>query len=154
MGEVLVRLSKLQKSILFAIANHTVNSYESDGAHRRGEDYISYRELFYACVDEYWGEGANLKAAKVSFSRALRVLVYDKGLVVALALKWVLIAKEKGRLFEDDTSWQGGGRRHVSGQFSVGGKTYDHLDDQPRFRMLGLTEEGWRIAHSLAEQTE
>ena len=111
-------LSKLQRRILAAIADVTVNTYGTDEPTE-----AKYQAVFHAVAD-YWWNGIPAMAseprytsAKVSFSRAVASLI-RRGLVEGIALAWCCVpGGERMR-------WQGGG-------------------DNPRLKMLGLTEAGW-----------
>jgi hypothetical protein len=155
-----MELSALQKHIIQAIANNTINTYECDKAglcgcnHDLKENRIAYAALFAGC--RYWDElplhdsmelhvfgtvSPALNARKASFSRALHQLVEPKGLVSAWALAW-MASDTVSRRFEF-MHWQGGGR----------GKKDRWNLDTPRYRMLELTDEGWEIARSLINPT-
>ena len=142
-------LSKLEKCILLAIANHTINTLECEYSyeHDRGAQFIGNRDLFRACYD-FWPDDTQeqiytlpgdvpktVKVRRVSFSRSLHRLK-DKNLLGALALAWILL---EGR-HEDLYRWQGGGTPKVRNGYK---------DDVPRFSMLCLTEAGWIVAREL-----
>jgi hypothetical protein len=122
-------LSKLQHRIMAAIANATVNTYDTDEPTE-----VSYRNVFRA-VQGHWYGGVpaiagehRYLAAKVAYSRAVTSLI-ERGLVEGIALGWAAVPT--GEVIR----WQGGGR-----------------DDRPRLKMLGLTAAGWAVAGHQAHQ--
>jgi hypothetical protein len=139
-----MRLSKLEKQIIREIANRTVNSYDRIW---RGQ-FVRYRTVLAACCASYWGmpdkeslvvrEPGFIKK-KVSFSRAVRSLI-RKDLVHGLALAWVVV---DGKGHQDILQWQGGGRQERDEEYP------EITDSVPRFKLLSLSDGGWKIAESL-----
>jgi hypothetical protein len=112
-------LSKLQMRIVDEIANVTVNTYEPDDPTE-----ARYQDVFHAVAD-YWWRGIpalagepRFNSAKVSFSRAVASLI-RRGIVEGIALAWCNVPH--GEMMR----WQGG--------------------ENPRLKMLGLTEIGWKV---------
>jgi hypothetical protein len=140
-----MRLSKLQQHILVVTANRIINSLECEQSWlHRDKEFISWRELYYACKD-YWTD-SHWTTAKASFSRAQRTLM-DKGLIGALVLQWRYL--EQGH--DDEWAWQGQGRKRIAGMINIGfGATMIDKRDVPRYRLICLTEEGWRLARTFA----
>ena len=124
-----MRLSELEKAILLTLLR--------EGGHNIGDSYtngkgISHREL-------YCEVGHVCPCAYSSFSRAIRRLLYDKGLVEGSALAWVHVSKEWP---EGDAiaQWQGRGREKS-------GETAKHA----KLRVLDLSDEGYNVALRLRE---
>jgi hypothetical protein len=115
-------LSALQRRIIKAIANHTVNIYADSG--KAGGWDASYSTIRRDVTDGDPRSGSN----RASFSRAVHSLVRRK-LVGGLALAWVNVADQAVM------GWQGGGKRQG-----------EYRDTVPKLRLLSLTEEGWRVA--------
>ena len=125
-----MRLSKLEKAILLTLLR--------EGGHNIGDSYegyleatvgkgISHREL-------YCEVGQVCPCAYSSFSRAIRRLLYEKGLIEGCALAWVHVSKE----WPDGDAlaqWQGRGREKS-------GETAKHA----KLRILLLDEEGYNVA--------
>ncbi len=137
-------LSKLQKLIVRAIADHTVNTY--------ADDYMDslqpnnpMRDGCVSCATiagECYSPEADWQSQKVSFSRAVRSLIFERDLVEGYALGWIIVTK-KSPGGDGYPRWQGGGRRARDKQFPV------CRDPQPRLKLLGLTELGWQVAEQL-----
>ena len=131
-------LSKLQRRILNAIADVTVNTYGTDEPTE-----AKYQAVFHAVAD-YWWQGTPAMAgeprynsAKVSFSRAVASLI-RRGLVGGMALAWC------GVPGADFVWWQGGGRlRRMNG----------YPEDRPRLKLLYLTEAGWQAAQTARQRS-
>ena len=129
-----MRLSKLEKAILATLLG---------GGHYIGDSYLGYleatngkgvthRELYYSVAHV-------CPCAYGSFSRAIRRLLYEKGLIEGCALAWVHISKEWP---EGDAiaQWQGRGREKS-------GEPAKHA----KLRILDLTDEGYNVALRLRE---
>ncbi len=140
------RLSALQRRIITEIANHTVNTSNCDEYWEHGwhETNMTWKALLLACYSHWDTETPperllsyrpKVMTAKASFSRAIKSLVFAKGLLNGIALGWVGI---EGRCV-DVLAFQGGGRK---GESSNGQTT-------PRLKFVGLTDNGWRVAHEL-----
>ncbi len=162
-----MRLSALQKRIITEIANDIVNtlpcaedlSCNVDHDLMR-DSYISHKNLFTVCLsfwpcdDDEWARSWQdynrppkaYNTHKVSFSRSLRCLVDEKQLICAMALAWMTL----GEGFPPEMyKWQGGGKMKKTFPFEVGGKTYHCLDSVPRYKLLSLTDEGWKVAREM-----
>lgn len=126
------RLSEVQKEILCAIANNTINTSECQDAYSRygvyhphhypynhewKDKFMAYSVLVREVCSSYWDDGKdqslnpndNIRrnhSRKATFSESLHNLVEKKGLVVALALGWIVVNKEG---YYDRLKWQGGG---------------------------------------------
>ena len=125
-----MRLSELERAILLTLlreGGHNIDdSYEGylDATDGKG---ITHRELYYEV-------GRVCPCAYSSFSRAIRRLLYEKGLIEGCALAWVYVSKEWP---EGDAiaQWQGRGREKS-------GETAKHA----KLRILLLDEEGYNVA--------
>jgi len=142
-------ISSLQKRIIQAIANATVNTYDDDAAWERcgglrTNTTTRYSHVFNL-VSDHWWEGVPAQpgerrhaVARSGFSRAVWSLV-RRGLVNGLALAW---AEVPGG---DVVRWQGDRLRPDKDGW---------LDNSPRLKLLGLTRAGWDVAKQLSDATE
>ncbi len=147
---MLPRLSKLEQRIILEIANHTINSLECASSfmhNQMRDDFISRTQLFRLCYSywpddseerqqPHWGVPPSLNSRRVTFSRTLRRLLENKGLIGAMALSWHFLYKGG----DDQWEWQGGGRY----------KDGDRNKKRPRYLMVCLSDNGWRLARELA----
>lgn len=126
-------LSKLQRRIVAAIANATVNAYRS------GDDAaVRYQTVFGACQD-HWLAGVpaipgeqRLAVAKAAFSRAVWSLI-RRGLVDGIALAWCKISTA------EFLRWQGGGPTN---------RREGVARESAFLKMLFLTEARWVVART------
>jgi len=129
-------LSALQRRIMAAIANHTVNIVDErhygTGVRKAGATYATVRKESLEPDGVGYGGGAGYRTAKrVTFSRAVHSLIRRK-LVDGLALGWCLVPSM------ELLQWQGGGRLPNKLETSI-----------PKIRLLALTAEGWQAAATI-----
>lgn len=162
------RLSELQKEILYVIANNTINISECQEREERYDVHsiswayhshdifkdrmISYSEALFKTAVRYWDLGTTWEELdynmrihnnivnnkhRVAFSNSVHNLVEKKELMGAVALAWVTVGK-----YNDVLAWQGGGHKKYDEEF-------DCWDDTPRYKLLDLTHNGWKLVQEL-----
>ena len=122
-----MRLSKLERAILLTLLRQ--GGY--DIGYSYGEAQIGANGLTHSSAYHWSTEVCPCSYS--SFSRAVRRLLYDKGLIVGLALAWVFVGKD----YPDGdrpVQWQGRGK-------SPPGK-----DRRAKLKILQLDEEGYNVA--------
>ncbi len=155
------RLGRLERSILCAVANHTVNIYRWNDATSSyewtwGLDALwatvpnrkktVARSVVYGDVRATWGGDVPMgeKRYAVSFSRAVHRLV-EKRYLFGYALAWNMVGADVFDVTGPDWSGMESFHRWQGSRVNVRTTPPFESRDTPSFRMFSLTGKGWGV---------